>query len=57
MHIESETIEELAEKLNVSVGSLDPKMASAIVIHGEELKELNDEDLDDVIRYNLIFTF
>ena len=26
-------------------------MANAIVIHGEELKELNDDDLDDVIRF------
>lgn len=49
--LESETIEEIAEKLNVPVGTLDPKMANAIVIHGEELKELNDEDLDDVIRW------
>lgn len=47
---DSETIEEISEKLNVPLGSLDPKMANAIVIHGEELKELNDDDLDDVIR-------
>lgn len=47
----NETIDEIAERMNVPAASLDPKLAKTVVIHGQELKELDDNQLDDILRY------
>lgn len=47
----NETIEEIAERMKVPVGSLNPKLAKAVVIHGSELKSLDQDQLDDVLRF------
>ena len=36
--------------MQVPVASLNPKLAKAIVIHGQDLKNLDDHQLDDVLR-------
>jgi hypothetical protein len=46
----NETIEEIAEKMQVPASSLNAKLAKAIVIHGQDLKLLNDDQLDDILR-------
>lgn len=48
--ITNETIEEIAERLGVDVSSLDPNMAKAMVITGDKLKTLRNNQLDELIR-------
>jgi sodium/potassium-transporting ATPase subunit alpha len=47
---ESETVEDIAERLNVPISEVDPHQARACVIHGGDLKEMTSEQLDDVLR-------
>ncbi|XP_057374553.1 sodium/potassium-transporting ATPase subunit alpha-B-like [Daphnia carinata] len=47
----NETIEEIAERLKVPARDLDPKMAKAIVIHGADLNDFDQDQLDNVLRY------
>lgn len=47
----NETIEEIAERLKVPRRDLDPKLAKAIVIHGADLNEFDQDQLDNVLRY------
>nr|CAH0099301.1 unnamed protein product [Daphnia galeata] len=47
----NETIEEIAERLKIPQRDLDPKMAKAIVIHGAELSEFDQDQLDNILRH------
>lgn len=51
---EHETIEEIAERLHVPVADLNPKLAKAIVIHGQDLRNLSEQQLDDILRYTIL---
>ncbi|XP_069686798.1 sodium/potassium-transporting ATPase subunit alpha-like [Periplaneta americana] len=53
----SETVEEMAEHLHVPVKDIDPHAAQAAVIHGSELKEMTQEQLDDILRYTAEIVF
>ncbi|OTF76762.1 hypothetical protein BLA29_008505, partial [Euroglyphus maynei] len=44
------TIEDIAERRNVPVSEVDPREAKAIVVHGSQLKEFDQEQLDDVLH-------
>jgi sodium/potassium-transporting ATPase subunit alpha len=46
----SETVEDIAIRLNIPVEEVDPRMAKAAVIHGQELRELSADQLDDILR-------
>ncbi|KAK7092204.1 sodium/potassium-transporting ATPase subunit alpha-3-like [Littorina saxatilis] len=49
------TVEELAEQRNVPVEAIDKREAKAAVVHGGELKDLNQACLDDILlNYNEI---
>ena len=49
---ESETIEDIAIRLNIPLNKVNPRDANAAVIHGGELRDLSNEDLDDILRYH-----
>lgn len=55
--IDNETIEEIAERLKIPQRDLDPRMAKAIVIHGADLNELDQDQLDNILRYYLFLLF
>ena len=46
----SETVEDIAERLDVSVDSIDASQAQAIVIHGERLREMSATELESVLK-------
>nr|XP_041632421.1 sodium/potassium-transporting ATPase subunit alpha isoform X2 [Drosophila kikkawai] len=46
------TAEDIAKERGVSIQEVDPREATAIVVHGGELREMNAEDLDAVIYYH-----
>nr|CAH0110867.1 unnamed protein product [Daphnia galeata] len=47
---ESETVEDIAIRLNVPVDRVNPRDASAAVISGSELRDMNENQLDSVLR-------
>ncbi|KAG9262152.1 sodium/potassium-transporting ATPase subunit alpha-1-like isoform X1 [Astyanax mexicanus] len=53
----NETVEDIAARLNIPVGDVDPRQAKACVVHGAELKEMSPEQLDDVLRYHTEIVF
>ncbi|XP_046693672.1 sodium/potassium-transporting ATPase subunit alpha-1-like isoform X2 [Silurus meridionalis] len=48
----SETVEDIAARLNIPVGDVNHREAKACVVHGAELKEMTAEQLDDVLKHH-----
>merc|ERR1719250_489466 len=52
-----ETVEDIAARTNVPVSEVNPREARAAVIHGGELKELGEAQLDEVLMYHSEIVF
>ena len=51
----NETVEDIAKRLKISIEDVDYQDAQAIVIHGNELREMSSQDLDYILQnYNEI---
>merc|ERR1712198_170377 len=48
----SMTVEDLAEKEGKAVSEVNPRAANAAVVHGGELKDMNQEILDEILMYH-----
>ncbi|XP_051003878.1 sodium/potassium-transporting ATPase subunit alpha-4 [Acomys russatus] len=46
----NETAEEIAARLHIPVNQVNTKSASAIVVHGSELKDMSSEQLDQILK-------
>merc|ERR1719468_599084 len=46
----NETVEDIASRLNIPVEEVNPREAHAAVVHGTMLKDMTDEDIDDILR-------
>ena len=46
------TVEDLAEDRGVPVSEINPRDAHAAVVHGGELKDMNQEILDEILMYH-----
>jgi sodium/potassium-transporting ATPase subunit alpha len=53
----NETVEDIAQRLNIPVSEVNPSDAKAAVIHGTELKDLNQDQLDDILRHHTEIVF
>nr|KAF6396183.1 ATPase Na+/K+ transporting subunit alpha 4 [Rousettus aegyptiacus] len=53
----AETVEDIAARLKVPVSQIDTKDATAIVIHGSQLKDMNSEDLDNILQNHTEIVF
>uniref|UniRef100_A0A672RYH0 Sodium/potassium-transporting ATPase subunit alpha n=1 Tax=Sinocyclocheilus grahami TaxID=75366 RepID=A0A672RYH0_SINGR len=53
----NETVEDIAARLNVPVGEVNPRDAKACVVHGGELKNMNESDLDEILKYHTEIVF
>ena len=54
----NETVEDIAERMNIPVDKVNPRDARAAVVHGGELKDITTEQLDEVcISILYIFTY
>lgn len=49
---ESETVEDIAQRLGVPIEHVNPRDARACVIHGNDLKELSPAQLDDILKHH-----
>ncbi|KAG9509343.1 Sodium/potassium-transporting ATPase subunit alpha, partial [Fragariocoptes setiger] len=48
----SETVEEIAARLDVPVEQLDRRQARAVVVHGQQLRSMSNQELDDVLGHH-----
>ncbi|KAK2817848.1 hypothetical protein Q7C36_021781 [Tachysurus vachellii] len=53
----NETVEDIAARLNISVGEVNPREAKACVVHGGELKDMTPEHLDEILKYHTEIVF
>ncbi|KAI4886142.1 hypothetical protein NFI96_015291 [Prochilodus magdalenae] len=53
----NETVEDIAARLNIPIGDVDPREAKACVVHGGELKDMTSEQLDDILRHHTEIVF
>jgi sodium/potassium-transporting ATPase subunit alpha len=51
------TVEDLAEELGIPVSQVNPRDAKAAVVSGAKLKELSEEELDDILRNHAEIVF
>uniref|UniRef100_A0A1W7RA69 Sodium/potassium-transporting ATPase subunit alpha n=1 Tax=Hadrurus spadix TaxID=141984 RepID=A0A1W7RA69_9SCOR len=45
----NETVEDIAERLDISVEDVNPRDAKAAVVHGAQLRDMNSEELDELL--------
>lgn len=45
----NDTVEDIANRLNVPVGEINPRDADACVVHGSDLKDIEQKDMDDLL--------
>uniref|UniRef100_A0A8C9YEH0 ATPase Na+/K+ transporting subunit alpha 3a n=1 Tax=Sander lucioperca TaxID=283035 RepID=A0A8C9YEH0_SANLU len=53
----NETVEDIAARLNIPVSQVNPRDAKACVIHGTDLKDLGQEQMDDILRNHTEIVF
>ena len=54
MFLGNETVEDIAERLNIPVSQVNPRDAKAAVVHGSELRELSSDQIDEILRFVLV---
>jgi len=52
-----ETVEDIAARLNVPVKDVNPRDARACVVHGGELKDLGEKQIDEILMYHSEIVF
>lgn len=53
----NETVEDIAQRLNIPVSEVNPREAKAAVVHGSDLRDLSSEQLDEILRYHTEIVF
>merc|ERR1712142_445019 len=46
----NDTVEDIAERLNIPLDQVDGSQAKAAVVHGSDLRTISDDDLDAIVR-------
>jgi len=53
----NETVEDIANRLNIPIKEVDPREAKAAVVHGSELRDMSSEQLDDILVHHTEIVF
>jgi len=53
----NETVEDIATRLNIPVEEVNPRDARAAVVHGGELRDLSQDQLDEILKYHSEIVF
>lgn len=48
----NETIEDIAQRLNKPIEEIEPSLAKAAVVHGQELRDMTEEQLDRILYHH-----
>ncbi|CAL1279873.1 unnamed protein product [Larinioides sclopetarius] len=53
----NETVEDIAQRLNIPIDDVNPNDAKAAVIHGSELRDMTHEQIDHILRNHTEIVF
>ncbi|XP_042906175.1 sodium/potassium-transporting ATPase subunit alpha-B isoform X1 [Parasteatoda tepidariorum] len=53
----NETVEDIAQRLNIPIDDVNPNDAKAAVIHGSELRDMAPDQIDDILRNHTEIVF
>merc|ERR1712130_1085937 len=53
----TETVEDIATRKGIPVEEVNPREARAAVVHGGELKDLNEKQIDEILMYHTEIVF
>merc|ERR1712223_1333375 len=53
----TETVEDIAARRNCDVSQVDPREARACVVHGGELKDMGEKQIDEILMYHSEIVF
>jgi len=53
----NKTVEDIAEEKGIPVERVNPREARAAVVHGGELKDIKDDELDEILMYHTEIVF
>merc|ERR1712214_177849 len=53
----NKTVEDIAEERGIAVSEVNPREAKAAVVHGGEIKDMKDKDLDEILMYHTEIVF
>ncbi|GFR10658.1 hypothetical protein TNCT_333391 [Trichonephila clavata] len=53
----NETVEDIAQRLNIPIDDVNPNDAKAAVIHGSELRDMSADQIDDILRNHTEIVF
>ncbi|XP_032820582.1 sodium/potassium-transporting ATPase subunit alpha-3 isoform X2 [Petromyzon marinus] len=53
----NETVEDIAARLNIPVSQVNPRDAKACVVHGSDLKDMTEIQLDDILKNHTEIVF
>ncbi|XP_022253133.1 sodium/potassium-transporting ATPase subunit alpha-B-like isoform X1 [Limulus polyphemus] len=53
----NETVDDIAARLNIPIEEVNPRDAKAAVVHGSELRDLPQEQLDDILKHHTEIVF
>ena len=53
----TETVEDIAKRKNIPVEHVDPREARACIIHGSQLKDMSEDQIDDLLRHHAEIVF
>ena len=53
----NETVEDIAARLNIPLDQVNPRDANAAVVHGGELKELSEHQMDEILLHHTEIVF
>merc|ERR1712055_971143 len=53
----TETVEDIATRKGIPMGDINPRDARAAVVHGGELKDLSEKQIDEILMYHTEIVF
>nr|XP_032800915.1 sodium/potassium-transporting ATPase subunit alpha-3 isoform X1 [Petromyzon marinus]XP_032800916.1 sodium/potassium-transporting ATPase subunit alpha-3 isoform X2 [Petromyzon marinus]XP_032800917.1 sodium/potassium-transporting ATPase subunit alpha-3 isoform X3 [Petromyzon marinus]XP_032800918.1 sodium/potassium-transporting ATPase subunit alpha-3 isoform X4 [Petromyzon marinus]XP_032800919.1 sodium/potassium-transporting ATPase subunit alpha-3 isoform X5 [Petromyzon marinus] len=53
----NETVEDIAARLNIPISQVNPRDAKACVVHGTDLKELSQDQIDEILKNHTEIVF
>merc|ERR1711884_275350 len=53
----TETVEDIAARKNIDVTDVNPREARACVVHGGEIKDMSEKQIDDILMYHTEIVF
>merc|ERR1711973_61876 len=53
----TDTVEDIAERRGCHVRDVNPREAKAAVIHGGEIKDMSEEEIDEILMYHSEIVF